>query len=111
MRVGKKLSNVIYSSKRNVPQDVPQGVPQVDTQEMNLDVWIEEQIRKNPDITTQELGKLPGGSGWDESEINEGASIGVGVVDEQLLNEAGTGVDVGAVAVIAVDDGKEVGGL
>ena len=34
-------------------QDVPQGVPQGE-----LDVWIEEQIRKNQNITTEELAKL-----------------------------------------------------
>ena len=38
-----------------VPQDVPQDVYQE-----NLDKWIEEQIRKAPNITTQELGKLSG---------------------------------------------------
>ena len=38
---------------QGVPQDVPQGVPQEE-----LNTWIEEQIRKNPKITTQELGRL-----------------------------------------------------
>ena len=43
-----------------VPQGVPQDVPQDVPQEIILDTWIEEQIRKNPNITTQELGKLSG---------------------------------------------------
>ena len=40
---------------QDVPQGVPQGVPQDD-----LDNWIEEQIRKNPKITTKELGNMCG---------------------------------------------------
>lgn len=39
---------------QGVPQDVTQGVPQDD----NLDAWIEENIRQNPKITTDELAKL-----------------------------------------------------
>ncbi len=38
----------------NVPQDVPQDVPH----DEDLDRWIEEQILKNPNITTQELADL-----------------------------------------------------
>ena len=37
----------------NVPQDVPQDVPQE-----RLDAWIEEQIRINPNISSQELGRM-----------------------------------------------------
>ena len=40
----------------NVPQDDTQD----DTQGKNLDTWIEEQIRKNPTVTTEELAKLSG---------------------------------------------------
>ena len=52
--------------------DVPQGDTQDDTQgdtqddtqggsqEMNLDLWIEQQIRKNPGVTTKELAKMSG---------------------------------------------------
>jgi len=36
--------------------DVYQDVPQ----EKTLDIWIEEQIRENPKITTEELAKLSG---------------------------------------------------
>ena len=39
-----------------VPQDVTQDV----TQAKKLDLWIEEQIRQNPKITTGELAKLSG---------------------------------------------------
>ena len=39
---------------QDVPQDVPQGVPQDD----ELDDWIENQIRQNPQITTEELAEL-----------------------------------------------------
>ena len=35
-----------------------QGDTQDDTQERNLDKWIENQIRQNPQITTEELSKL-----------------------------------------------------
>lgn len=38
---------------QGVPQDGTQGVPQGE-----LDLWIEEQIRKNPNITTEELAKI-----------------------------------------------------
>ena len=47
---------VIVPSAMNVPQDVPQGVPQ----EKTLDIWIEGKIRENPKITTEELAKLSG---------------------------------------------------
>ena len=67
---------------QDVPQDVPQGVTQNDTQgdtqndtqgdtqggtqggtqdgtqDDTLDIWIESQIKKNPQITTEELAKL-----------------------------------------------------
>lgn len=58
---------------QGVTQDVPQDVPQDDTQDdtqgdtqggtqddiqgNTLDIWIEEQIRKNPKITTEELAR------------------------------------------------------
>ena len=37
-------------------QDVPQGVPQG----KELDIWIKEQIKDNPQITTEELAILSG---------------------------------------------------
>jgi len=40
--------------------DVPQGVTQDVTQGKKLDMWIEEQIRNNPQITTEELAKSSG---------------------------------------------------
>ena len=40
--------DVTIPSTVDVPQDVPQDVTQGDA----LDIWIEEQIRKNPKITT-----------------------------------------------------------
>ena len=53
---------------QGVTQDVTQGVTQVDTQsdtqdvtqEISLDKWIEEQIKKNPKITTDELARISG---------------------------------------------------
>ena len=44
----------------NVPQSVPQNVPQnvPHSSDKSLDLWIEEQIRINPKITTDELAKL-----------------------------------------------------
>lgn len=50
---------------QDVPQDVTQDVPQGDTQNDTqgdtqgyaLDIWIEEQIRRNPKITTEELAR------------------------------------------------------
>ena len=47
--------NGTQSGTQDVPQDVPQGVPQG-----KLDDWITEQIQKNPNITTKELGRLCG---------------------------------------------------
>lgn len=38
--------------------DVPQGGTQDGTQGNALDIWIEEQIRKNPKITTEELAEM-----------------------------------------------------
>ena len=55
---------VTVPSTVDVPQDVPQGDTQGgtqgDTQGKTLDVWIEEQIRRNPKITTEELAILCG---------------------------------------------------
>ncbi|MBQ9204258.1 MAG: hypothetical protein IJ155_08460 [Prevotella sp.] len=60
---------VIVPSTVDVPQDVPQDVTQGgtqggtqddtqgDTQGYALDIWIEEQIRRNPKITTEELAR------------------------------------------------------
>ena len=48
------LFNLNYSA--DVPQDVPQGVPQ----DADLDIWIEEQIHKNPNITTEDMAKQSG---------------------------------------------------
>lgn len=45
---------------QGVTQDVTQGGTQGDTQENNLDLWIENQIRNNPKITTDELARLRG---------------------------------------------------
>ena len=57
---------VIVPSTVDVPQDVTQGVTQDDTQGDTqggtqgdaLDIWIEEQNRKNPKITTEELAEI-----------------------------------------------------
>ena len=57
----------VYSTV-DVPQDVPQDVTQGgtqdgtqgDTQGKTVDIWIEEQVKKNPKITTEELAKLSG---------------------------------------------------
>ena len=43
-------------------QDDTQGDTQGDTQDKTLDIWIEEQIRNNLKITTEELAKLSGRS-------------------------------------------------
>jgi ATP-dependent DNA helicase RecG len=45
---------------QDVTQGVPQDVPQGGTQGYVLDRWIEEQIRKNPKVTTEELSTLSG---------------------------------------------------
>ena len=57
---------VIVPSTVDVPQDVTQGVTQDDTQGDTqggtqgdaLDIWIEEQNRKNPKITTEEVAEI-----------------------------------------------------
>ena len=65
---------VTVLSTVDVPQDVPQDVSQdvtqggtqggtqgdtqSDTQGDALDIWIEDQIRKNPKITTEELAEI-----------------------------------------------------
>ena len=57
---------VTVTSTVDVTQDVPQGVTQGgtqgdaqgDTQGNALDRWIEEQISKNPNITTEELAEM-----------------------------------------------------
>ena len=43
---------------QDVPQGVPQDVPQGGTQDDNLDKWIENQIKQNPQITTEELATM-----------------------------------------------------
>lgn len=52
---------VTVPSTVDVPQDVTQGGTQDDTQGDTqgdaLDIWIEEQIRRNPKITTEELAR------------------------------------------------------
>ena len=62
----------VFSTIEDVTQDVTQdgtqdgtqggtqGGTQDDTQGRNLDLWIEEQIKKNPNITTEELSKASG---------------------------------------------------
>ena len=45
---------------QDVPQGVPQSVPQGVPQGKELDIWIKEQIKDNPQITTEELAKLSG---------------------------------------------------
>ena len=59
---------------QSVPQDVPQGGTQGgtqdgteddtqdDTQGLDLDTWIENEIARNPKITTEELAHLSGKS-------------------------------------------------
>ena len=55
---------VTVHSTLDVTQDVTQGVTQDVTQDVTqgkkLDMWIEEQIRNNPQITTEELAKSSG---------------------------------------------------
>ena len=48
--------DVTQDDTQGVTQDVTQGV----TQGKKLDMWIEEQIRNNPQITTEELAKSSG---------------------------------------------------
>ena len=45
-------NNYEHEEKTNVPQNVPHS------SDKSLDLWIEEQIRINPKITTDELAKL-----------------------------------------------------
>ena len=45
-------NNYEHEEKTNVPQNVPQN------NGYSLDLWIEEQIKNNPKITTEELAKL-----------------------------------------------------
>ena len=47
-----------FEIENNVTQNDTQGDTQNDTQGGTIDNWIEEQIRKNPKITTEELAKL-----------------------------------------------------
>ena len=47
---------------QGVPQDVPQSGTQDDTQGLDLDSWIENEIANNPKITTEELARLSGKS-------------------------------------------------
>ena len=52
---------VVVTFKRSTKsdtQDVTQGVTQGGTQEEILDKWIENQIRENPQITTEELAQM-----------------------------------------------------
>ena len=51
---------VPQSVPQSVPQGVPQSVPQGVPQGKELDIWIKEQIKDNPQITTEELAKLSG---------------------------------------------------
>ncbi|MBR6658680.1 MAG: hypothetical protein IKL19_01220 [Paludibacteraceae bacterium] len=53
-------NNYEHEEKTNVPQNVPLNVPQNVPQNngYSLDLWIEEQIKNNPKITTEELAKL-----------------------------------------------------
>lgn len=44
-------NNYEQEEKTNVPRNVPRG------NDKSLDLWIEEQIRKNPNVTTEELAK------------------------------------------------------
>ena len=52
--------DVTQDVPQDVPQDVTQGGTQDDIQGNTLDIWIEEQIRKNPKVTTEELATLSG---------------------------------------------------
>ena len=49
---------VIVPSTVDVTQDDTQGDTQGGTQGDALDIWIEEQIRKNPKVTTEEFQTL-----------------------------------------------------
>ena len=50
--------DVTQDVTQDIIQDVPQGVPQGVPQDNELDDWIEKQIRKNPQISTEDLAKL-----------------------------------------------------
>ena len=47
---------------QSVPQGGTQDDTQGDTQELDLDTWIENEIANNPKITTEELARLSGKS-------------------------------------------------
>lgn len=47
---------------QSVPQDGTQDDTQDDTQGLDLDTWIENEIARNPKITTEELAHLSGKS-------------------------------------------------
>ena len=49
---------VTVPSTVDVPHDGTQGGTQGDTQGDALDIWIEEQIRRNPKITTEDLARI-----------------------------------------------------
>jgi ATP-dependent DNA helicase RecG len=58
-----KSADVTQDVHQDVPQDVHQDVHQdvpQDVHQDNLDKWIEEQIRNNPNVTIKELGKMIG---------------------------------------------------
>lgn len=52
--------STIEDVTQDVTQDGTQGGTQDGTQGKNLDLWIEEEIMKNPNITTEELSKASG---------------------------------------------------
>lgn len=54
------VDDVPQSDTQDDTQDGTQGGTQGGTQSRNLDLWIEEQIKKNPNITTEELSKVSG---------------------------------------------------
>jgi ATP-dependent DNA helicase RecG len=54
------VDDVPQSDTPDDTQDGTQGGTQGGTQSRNLDLWIEEQIKKNPNITTEELSKVSG---------------------------------------------------
>ena len=54
------VDDVPQSDTPDDTQDGTQDGTQGGTQSRNLDLWIEEQIKKNPNITTEELSKVSG---------------------------------------------------
>jgi ATP-dependent DNA helicase RecG len=52
--------DVTQGGTQDILQDVLQDVPQDVPQDADLDIWIEEQIHKNPNITTEDLAKQSG---------------------------------------------------